>query len=143
MNKDALIPKLEQVKNLAEECIDQLQRGAEKQRSRKVAHEDKPREAVSLDFSKDVRPFMKSYGKNLSGPRAFVLLLAWLTKGDCERQVELSEIEQEWNRLTALLRSDFNRKFSLVARENDWVEAKKQGLYNLRSSWRDALKNKG
>ena len=86
---------------------------------------------------------MKSYSKGLSGPKKFVLLLSCLAKGDLRKKVPLREIEGRWNRMTSLLEMNFNRFFPAQAKDNDWVESKKKGLYNLRPIWRDILKGKG
>jgi len=86
---------------------------------------------------------MKSCAKGLSGPKKFALLLSWLTKGDLKKEVELKEIEGHWNRMTSLLEMKFNRFFPAQAKDNDWVQSKKKGLYNLRPAWRDILKGNG
>lgn len=31
----------------------------------------------------------------------------------------------------------FNRKYPTVAKDNDWVESKRQGVYCLRPSWKE------
>lgn len=101
--------------------------------------------SLELDFGKPLRPFIKTYGKGLSGPKKFALLLSWLAKGDPKNQIQLSEVQKHWNKMTAksLLGMKFNRFFPAEARNNDWVESKKQGTYNLRPDWRKALKRKG
>ncbi len=96
---------------------------------------------MQIDFDKPLRPFMKNYAKGLSGPKKFVLLLSRLTRGDLKNEVELKDIQKHWNRMTSkdLLGIKFNLFFSAQARNNDWVESKKKGVYNLRPSWRQAL----
>jgi hypothetical protein len=39
----------------------------------------------------------------------------------------------------ALMAGDFNRFYSSAARENDWVDTKKPGVYFLRPSWGSAF----
>lgn len=85
---------------------------------------------------------MKAHAKGLSGPKKFALLLGWFAKGDLKKEVAHSEIEAQWNRMTSLLEMKFNRFFPAQAKDNDWVESKKKGLYNLRPGWRDALKGR-
>lgn len=141
MNTDALILRIKELKAIAEECLTML--GQVEPHSSRVnaPAANKRRNPLRLDFGKPIRPFMKAYAKNLSGPKKFVLLLAWLTKGDLKKQVLQSEIQKQWNRMTAILEMDFNRFFAAAAKDNDWVEAKTKGLYNLRPAWSDSIKD--
>jgi hypothetical protein len=41
-----------------------------------------------------------------------------------------------------LMGSDFNTFYSTTAKENGWINAKKQGIYVLRRSWQDIFKKK-
>jgi hypothetical protein len=86
---------------------------------------------------------MKSCSKNLSGSKKFVLLVAWLAKGDSKKQIALSEIKKQWSKMTAILEMDFNLFFTGDAKDRDWVETKSKGLYNLRPAWSDVLKKRG
>lgn len=142
MNTNALTSKLKELKDIAEECLTIIGQAHSDAPKGKAALNKKERSPARLDFSKPVRPFMKTYSKNLSGPKKFVLLLAWLTKGDLKKQVLQSEIQRHWARMTAILEMDFNRFFPANAKDRDWVEAKTKGLYNLRPSWSEALKTK-
>jgi hypothetical protein len=99
--------------------------------------------AKSLILSKPIRPFVKSYSKNLSGSKKFVLLVAWLAKGDLKKQIPLSEIKKRWGQMTAILEMEFNLFFTGDAKDKDWVETKSKGLYSLRPGWRDILKKSG
>ncbi len=141
MDRNKLIATLRQIKNLAKEAIDDRVKGRQTLKSQ-VAPAARSG-SVEIDFSKPLRPFVKTYGKGLSGPKKFALLLSWLSKGDLKKQVPLSEIQKQWNRMTAkpFLGMKFNRFFPAEARSNDWVELKKKGLYSLRPSWRDIFRN--
>ena len=90
-----------------------------------------------------VEPFIKEHVKGMSGPKKFVLLLSWLVKGALKTEVSLSDIQVQWNKMTrkSLLGMEFNRFFPAQARENNWVESKKKGSYNLRPSWKDIFKD--
>jgi hypothetical protein len=107
----------------------------------RIPAEESANRAAELDFEKPLRPFVKAYAKGLSGPQKFILLLSWLSKGDPKNEVKLSDIQEQWEKMTekSLLGIKFNRFFSAQARNNDWAESKKQGVYNLRPSWRNAL----
>ena len=95
---------------------------------------------TSINFETNGRAFVKRYAKNLSGgPKKFVLVLAFLVKGDATKEVSLSEIEKMWNRMKskALLGMKFNRFFPTTAKENGWVNSQKRGFYNLDRSWKN------
>jgi hypothetical protein len=139
MTREKLISKLEELKTIAEECLTLLAGEPDPTliQGRGTAAREQ-REA--LDFNKPIRPFMKSYYKNLGGSKKFVLLVAWLTKGDLKKQIALSEIKKQWGQMTAILEMNFNLFFTGDAKDRDWVETKSKGLYNLRPAWRDVLK---
>jgi len=139
---DAMISDLRQAQTLIQRCVD----GLAKTGPSPAAAREKRRPSVERpalpDFEKGFRSFAKTYGKGLSGPRKFVVVVAWLGKGSADKQVRLADAESKWRKTTALLGS-FNRKFTVVARENDWVETKRTGYYNLRPSWQEAFQNGG
>lgn len=143
MNRGKLIAALQQIKALAEESLYAVEEQPKSQSSKKKSVQPKDHGPIQVDFDKPFRPFIKSYAKGFSGPKKFVLLLSWLAKGDLKKEVSLGEIERHWNRMTSLLEMKFNRFFPAQAKDNDWVESKKTGLYNLRPDWRDVLKRKG
>jgi hypothetical protein len=91
-----------------------------------------------IDFSIPIRAFIKKYCVRMNGSKKFTLVVAYLAKGDEAKGIPLSEIEAQWNRMTseALLGMKFNRLYSAQARENDWVNSGKGGIYNLRPAWR-------
>lgn len=138
MNQAKLIAALEEIKALAEECVCVTVEHP-KPRSFKKGLQTKSHRSFHVDFAKPLRPFMKTYSKGLSGTKKFVLLLSWLTKGNLKKDVALKEIERQWNRMTSLLEMEFNRFSPARAKDNDWVESKKKGFYNLRPNWKDNL----
>ena len=143
MTPDRLIAALQHIRALAEESLRAAGERPERRYSKKKSLQTKDQGPIQLDFDRPLRPFMKSYSKGLSGPKKFVLLLSCLAKGDLRKEVSLREIQGHWNRKTSLLEMNFNRFFPAQAKDNDWVESKKKGLYNLRPIWRDILKGKG
>jgi len=86
-----------------------------------------------------LRPFIKQYGVGLSGPKKFTLVLAHPSGGTPTKKVALEDIQRRWNRMTArsLLGMKFNRFYSAAAKDNDWVNTEKSGLYYLRPSWKN------
>lgn len=107
------------------------------------AKSSRPRAGATtrVDFSSNIRAFVKRYAGGMSGPQKFALLLAYLTKGDSSKRISLDEIQRHWNKMTArgLLGVKFNRFYSATARERDWVSTEKSGLYYLRPSWREII----
>lgn len=97
---------------------------------------------TEIDFSIPIRPFIKRYAIGMNGQKKFTLLLARLTKGDLKKEVILSEVQGHWKRMEGkkFMGMKFNRFYSAEARENDWVESKKDKFYNLRPSWEDIFK---
>ena len=55
------------------------------------------------------------------------------------QSVSLNEIEKQWKKMKSLLGGDFNRFYSSQAKDKDWVDSPKQGLYVLRPNWREVL----
>jgi|ERR1700733_2849983 len=93
----------------------------------------------AIDFSMPIRAFVKKYGTNMSGPKKFTLMVAYLTKGDATKRITLAEIERYWNKMTAkgLLGMKFNRFYASQAKENDWANTEKTGAYHLRPAWKE------
>lgn len=95
---------------------------------------------TSLEFGMPIRAFIKKNSRGMSGAKKFTLLLAYLTKGAVDSEIELSEIETHWNKMTSLLNGKFNRAHSIRAKENGWVDSSKQGVYVLRPDWNEIFK---
>lgn len=107
-----------------------------------AVHAARANTSTSVRFDMNERAFVKRHVKPLSGgPKKFVLLLAFLTKGDTDKEMELSEIERLWNKTSSktLLGMKFNRFFPTTAKENGWVNSRKRGFYQLERSWKDVL----
>jgi hypothetical protein len=142
----ALITCLERMSVLLAEAISLARASqdggsAKPQRARSVTSTG----ARQVDFSSDIRAFVKRYARGMSGPQKFTLLLAYLTKGDSSKRILLEELEQRWNKMTAkgLLGVKFNSAYSARARENDWVATEKSGSYYIRPSWRAIFRDDG
>jgi hypothetical protein len=139
MDQQEIVEALRQIGALAEKCAQALVAGVPQGPTAKP-RQPRNRKPASphVDFKKPVRPFVKSYGGGLSGPKKFTLLLSWLAAGDLRKEVSLAEIKNQWNRMTGktLLGMEFNGFFAAQAREEDWVELKKKGIYALRPDWR-------
>lgn len=137
----SLVKCLERMEALLAEAITLARSGPRDGKTKPI----RPRAAsrtgavAQVDFSSNIRAFVKRYAGSMSGPQKFTLLLAYLTVGDSNKRISLDEIQQRWNKMTAkgLLSVKFNRFYSATARERDWVSTEKSGLYYLRPSWRE------
>jgi hypothetical protein len=141
VSKEKLISKLEELRTLAEECLVILAEESDPSHLHKKLPAP-PEFTGEIDFEKPIRPFMKGYSAHMGGSKKFVLLVAWLSKGDLKKQVALSDVKKQWNQMTAILGMEFNRFFASDAKDRDWVETKAKGLYNLRPEWKDVLKKR-
>jgi hypothetical protein len=141
MSKESeLLAKLVQARILIEGCIGDLG-GVTPPKSKKEPAPNRrvmQSPPIKVDFDANERNFMKDHAKGLGGGKKFVLVLAYLAKGDANREVRLKDIETTWSRMTAML-GDFNRKYSSDAKELDLVNTKKQGIYVLRPRWKEIL----
>jgi hypothetical protein len=97
----------------------------------------------TLDFSLNERAFIKKHAKGLSGPKKFVLLVAYLAKGQASKEVTIKDVTKNWNRMTSsnLLGGKFNPFYTNVAKENGWVNTPSKGSYTLRSSWMEVFED--
>lgn len=138
MNQELLKQNLNEIKRLTDSCLNALGRTKDQITTTAKLKPSSKSKSPEIDFELPIRPFIKQNAKKMSGPKKFTLLVAYLAKGDINKQVLLSEIAKEWNRMTAkhLLGLKFNRYFTSEAKDHDWVETKKKGFYNLRSSWK-------
>lgn len=103
-----------------------------------------PKKAVSdkvtLDFSMSDRAFIKAHTKGMSGPKKLVMLIAYLAKGQETARVPVTEITAAWARMTSVLGMKFNPAHVSRARDNDWIDTEKTGVYLLRPSWKSVLR---
>lgn len=142
-DRSKLAEMLGQIKLLVEQCITLI---GDETSTRLASKGELRRPSKStpkaLDFHLPERAFVRAYARHLSGPKKFVLLLAYLAKGKISVDVRLRDVEKHWNRMTSpsLLAGKFNRFYSNTARERGWVDTKKAGIYVLRPTWAEVLK---
>jgi hypothetical protein len=72
----------------------------------------------------------------MSGPQRFALLVAYSSKADNHKQVPLVDVERQWNRMKPLLGGKFNSAYPNRAKENEWVDSPKRGIYVLLPRWK-------
>lgn len=92
-----------------------------------------------LDFSINIRAFVKRFVADKSGPKKFVLLLAYLAKSETGKNIALGEIRKEWNRMSGKnLLGKFNRFYPNEAKTQGWIDSKEYGTYCLADSWQES-----
>jgi hypothetical protein len=95
---------------------------------------------IGFDFLLNERAFVKRYLVDKSGPKKFTGLLAYLSKGENNKNIELSEIKNHWGKMeTKSLLGKFNMFYPNDAKTRGWVDSKEYGLYNLTDEWQNAL----
>ncbi|MDD5304946.1 MAG: hypothetical protein PHS14_17755, partial [Elusimicrobia bacterium] len=86
-----------------------------------------------------LRAFLNKHAKGLSGTKQFVLILAHCAKGNESHEIELSEIQNNWERAIGVLGTKFNRSCTIRARESDWADNPRKGFFVLRPRWKEVF----
>lgn len=90
----------------------------------------------SVSFSTPIRAFVKQHARDMSGAKKFTLLAAYLAKGQMGKEVQMTEIEKQWNKMKPLLGGKLNRAHSTRAKESGWVDSPKYGVYVILPDWK-------
>jgi len=135
-NSTKIMVKLEKL----EKRIEKLERAVFNYKVREDTTTLKKTTAKNINFSLNERTFVKRYVIGKSGPKRFTLLLAYLSKGETNKNIELSEIKKRWNKMTAkILLGKFNMFYPNDAKTRGWVDSKEYGTYNLTNEWKNVL----
>jgi len=136
MNKKEITSQLKKAQKIIKQCLEGLE-GPSSQFDN--VQNKLTTETKSVDFDIPIRPFVKKYSKGMSGPKKFTLLVAYLTKADQKKTVNLEEVKNQWNKMTnkALLGMKFNLFYCSSAKDNDWVHTPSTATYTTRPSWKD------
>ena len=132
MNDNQLIARVEK----AEKDIADLKKAVfgnnrQKPKTKMSSHQEP-------DFSLNIRAFVKRYAAGKSGPKRFVLLLAYLTKGEVGVDIGLDKIGSEWKKMSAKnLMGKFNRFYPNEAKTQGWADSKAHGTYCLTNAWKE------
>jgi hypothetical protein len=105
---------------------------------KKTTKKMKNQPITDIDFSLNERAFVKRYAADKSGPKKFVLLLAFLANGNVEKDIELNEIRKRWGKIKSML-GKFNGFHVNEAKTKGWVNSRKYGSCNLTEEWKDVL----
>ena len=94
---------------------------------------------IKFDFSVNIRAYAKKHLSELSGPKKFTLLLAYLTKGEIGKDVPIEEIIRTWNKMKAKnMLGKYNASYSDKAKVRGLVNSTKHGQYHLLKNWKEA-----
>ena len=93
--------------------------------------------AFDLDFGINNRAFVKKYSKRLSGPKKFILILSYLAKGQTKTEVSIDKIKKDWGKMKSLFGGEFNAFYSTTAKDNNWANSEKHGLWFLTKDWKN------
>lgn len=94
----------------------------------------------NIDFSINERAFVKRYAVDKSGPKKFTLLLAYFAKGEVDKNFDLSDIKNHWNKMSAKnMLGKFNMFYPNDAKNRGWIDSKEYGKYNLTNEWNNVL----
>jgi hypothetical protein len=91
--------------------------------------------AATVSLSSPIRPFIKKHARDMGGPQKFTLLLAHMVKGDTKKEVALATIQKQWGKMKVLL-GKWNGAHTIRAKEHEWVDSPKTGMYVLLSGWK-------
>jgi hypothetical protein len=91
---------------------------------------------TAVSFTSPIRAFMKKHSRGMGGPQKFALLVAYLVKGDRHKQVPLAEVEKQWNKMRGVIGGTFNRNVTIRAKEHEWLDSPKQGVYVVLPGWK-------
>ena len=96
--------------------------------------------AAGIVFTLNERAFVSRYATDKSGPKKFTLMLAFLAKGEIEKNIQLSEIKKHWGKMTSkALLGKFNMFYPNDAKTRGWIDSKEYGSYSLTSEWKEIL----
>jgi hypothetical protein len=87
------------------------------------------------DFQLPARAFVKRFATKMGGPKKFVLLLAFMTKGELETLVKGTDLAQAWDRMSGPLGGPYQTMYATRASENGWVNSEKR-QYRLLRDWK-------
>jgi hypothetical protein len=96
----------------------------------------KPAGKVPVNFATPIRNFVRLHARDMSGAQKFALLVAYLTKGDGKKELLMTDVEKNWNRMKPLLRGKFNLAYTTRAKDNGWVDSPKRGFYVILPGWK-------
>ena len=121
------------------ECLEAEVFGKKENITKNNTKDSKKTKNPPLDFSVNIRAFVKKFATKKSGAKKFVLLLAFFTKGEVGKDVASADLQKEWNRMSGKgMLGKFNRFYTNSAKTQGWINSKKNGIYCLADNWKEA-----
>ena len=141
MSKETFITRLEQVRALVDEVIDELKRKGKGHTSNtpSVSRSQRRPTAASISFDSPVLAFMNKHARGLNGSQKFTLLLARLARGKTTTEVSYRELEKKWNKMKTVMGGPINAVYANRAKAKGWVDSKKHGIYHVCEPWKESL----
>jgi hypothetical protein len=94
---------------------------------------------LKINFAPNIRAYASKYAVDKSGPQKFVLVLAYLAEGKIDKDIGISEVKVQWNKMSAKnLLGKYNDFYPTQAKTQGWVDSKKRGFYCLTKEWQEA-----
>ncbi len=95
---------------------------------------------TKIDFSLGERAFVRKYvADQTSGHAKFVILLALMSKGKTGDQITVEALSKLWAKLKGPMGGIYHNIYATRAKDSDWVDSPKKGVFTLRPSWKDAF----
>lgn len=91
------------------------------------------------DFSLNARAFFKRHASGKTGPQKAVLAIAYVSKGETGVSVSKTDLDSAWGTAEGLLGKRQTMYFTR-AKENGWMDSRKEGEFLLETGWREAFK---
>ena len=133
MSNNDLSPLIDRIEHLEAEVF------GNKENQPKAESKQKEPDPPQLDFSINIRAFSRRFIAGKSGPKRFVLLLAYLAKGEVGKNVVLADLRKEWQKMKGKNNlGQFNSFYPNEAKSQGWVDSAEHGTYCLSNSWRES-----
>lgn len=129
----------EQINKILGQLVDHEKRLRVLENRKRQASKEKIKPALSsINFNVNSRAFFKEYGKNLPGPKKFVLVIAHLVKGKTGINVSSNAVKSCWDKHHGLLGGKLiTGIYGTRAKESGWLDTTKNGSYHLTSCWKE------
>lgn len=140
MNGKNLKQKLTQIGVLVDECLRELGNDRIQIDAGRTAPKilTKSSGNVEPDFTLNSRAFFKKYAKGLSGPKKFVLTIAYIVKGELVVNVTTDQVKKIWNDHQSLFGGKLTTGvYGTRAKESGWIDPVGNNLYHLNSTWKE------
>jgi len=93
-----------------------------------------------IEVTLGIRPFLKRHvTAKTSGPKKFVILLAWMAKASTSKEVKLDDLAQQWAAVKGPIRGTYQRVYATRAKDAIWADTPRPGVFKLLPNWKAAF----